>query len=160
MDLPMRATENEKRDWTVIALILLFGLLGILLAGGWALRFTPLWELDVNVESRLDPNSDFLTRKPDGFIEPVDPAILTNPAWINGFLTPGASTSIVTQLLTTANTSFITPISGTLVTTPTIPPTVIASATNMALLPSPTNTFVFFPPPPSSTPKPNPVSTS
>jgi len=158
----MRATENEKRDWTVIALILLFGLLWILLAGGWALRFNPLWELDTNVESKIDPNSDFLTRKPEGFIEPVDPAILTNPAWIDDFLTPGAALSTATPLPTTVTISFTTSISGTLVTTQTAPAgTTTAVATNTSLvLPSPTNTFVYFPPAPTSTPKPKPRSTS
>jgi hypothetical protein len=157
----MKVTETERRDWSVIALILLFGLLGILLAGGWALRFTPGWELDANVESRLDPNSDFLTRKPEGFIEPVDPAILTNPAWINSFLTPGASASTVTQLPAAAGTSFTTQIPGTSVTTQTALPTTTGVATNTALVsPSPTKTFVYIPPLPTSTPKPNPASTS
>ena len=64
MDLLMKATENERRDWAIIALILLFGLFGILLAGGWALRFTPRWEMDTNVQSALNPNSDFLTNRP------------------------------------------------------------------------------------------------
>jgi len=157
----MRATENEKRDWAVIALILLLGLLWILLAGGWALRFTPLWELDTNVESKIDPNRDFLTRKPEGFIEPVDAAILTNPAWMNGFLTPGASISTATPFPTSVNISFTTSTSGTLVTTQTATPaaTTTALATNTALA-SPTNTFVYFPPPPSSTPRPNSGSTS
>ena len=158
----MKAIENEKRDWSVMALILLFGLLCILLAGGWALRFTPRWELDANVESRLDPNSDFLTRRPSGFIEPVDPAILTNPAWIDIILTPGASfSSAVTQPPATARTSFPTSTAGTLVTTQTALSTNTGIATNTALAsPSPTNTFVYFPPPPTSTPKPDPASTS
>ncbi|HEU0294693.1 MAG TPA: hypothetical protein VFR47_18275 [Anaerolineales bacterium] len=158
----MKAIENEKRDWSVIALILLFGLLFILLAGGWALRFTPRWELDANVESRLDPNSDFLTRRPSGFIEPVDPAILTNPAWIDVVLTPGASfSSAVTQPPATARTSFPTSTAGTLVTTQTALSTNTGIATNTALAsPSPTNTFVYFPPPPTSTPKPDPAATS
>jgi hypothetical protein len=159
MDPTMRAIEHEKRDWSVIALILLFGLLGILLAGGWALRFTPSWELDANVESRLDPDSDFLTRKPEGFIEPVDPAILTNPAWIDSFLTPDASFSTATPHATTIGESFTTPTTGTSVTTQTTVSTTTALATNTALaLPSPTNTFVYYPPIPSSTPKPKPAT--
>jgi len=156
----MKALEHERRDWVIIVLILILGFLCILLAGGWALRFTPSWELDANMESVLDPNSDFLTRRPNGFIEPVDPAILTNPAWINVFLTPGASFSAGTQLPATAGKSFMTPTTGTSVTTQTAPPPTIVSATNMALvLPSPTNAIVFFPPSPTSTAKPNPAAT-
>ena len=155
----MRATENEKRDWAVIALILLLGLLWILLAGGWALRFAPLWELDTNVESNIDPNRDFLTRKPEGFIEPVDAAILTNPAWINEFLTPGASFFTATPFPTTANISFTTSTPGTPVTTQTTATATTALATNTALA-NPTNTLLYVPPSPSSTPRSDPAATS
>src|SRR6266540_383537 len=163
----MKATENERRDWAVIALILLFGLFGILIAGGWALRFTPRWELDTNVQSKLDPNSDFLTNKPVGFIEPVDSAILTNPAWMNAALTPGASFSAITQLSTAASTSASTASAvpsqtfTTLVTAQTISPTTAAFATSTALVfATSTNTLGYIPPPPSSTAKSHPVSTS
>jgi hypothetical protein len=158
----MQATETEKRDWSVIALILLFGLLGTVLAGGWALRFAPRWELDASLESRLDPNSDFLTRRPGAFIEPVDPAILTNPAWVEVFLTPGATFSPGrTQVPATQEISSITQASGTLVTTLTAPATTTVLVTNTpAVSPGPTNTFVFFPPAPTSTKKPNPIDTS
>jgi hypothetical protein len=152
----MRATENEKRDWSVIALILLLGLLALLLAGGWALRFTPRWDLDASVESRLDPNSDFLTRKPEKFIEPIDPAILTNPAWINNVLTPGAALSAVPQIPVTAGASQITSTAGTFVATQTV---TMALATNTVLA-SPTNTLIYFPPTVTSTTKSNPVPTS
>jgi len=151
MDVPMRAIETEKRDWAVIVFILLLGLLFILIAGGWALRFTQIWELDTNVESRLDPNSDFLTHKPDGFIEPVDPAILTNPAWMEIFLTPGASTP----------TRMPPPqVTDTLPATQTVTLTSIPSVTNTPVnTPSPTNAIIFYPPLSTSTSKPKPAAT-
>jgi len=156
----MRAIRYERRDWVIIALILLFGLLCILMAARSALRFTPLWELDANMESLLDPNSDFLTRKPSGFIEPVDPAILTNPAGIYAFLTPGASSSTATQAPATTGSSVATPTTGSLITTQTARSTTIVSVTSTAMVfPSPTKTSVFFPPSPSSTSRPNPVFT-
>jgi hypothetical protein len=161
MDFFMKATEHERRDWVVIAFILLFGLLWILLAGDWALRFTPHWELNTNVESRIDPNSDFLTSKPGGFIEPVDPAILTNPAWINAFLTPGASFSTVTLLSTPAEAPARTSTPGTLAVTQTTAPTTTALATSTApVLTTPTNTLVYFLPLPTFTSKPKPAPTS
>ena len=163
MGLLMRATENERRDWIVIAFILLFGLFWILLAASWALRSAPHWELDTNVGSALDPNSDFLTNRPLGFIEPVDPAILTNPAWMNAALTPGSSFFPSTQPHTTANTPAATgsaassPTAGTLVTTQTTFPTTTGAATNTAVVwTNPTNTLVYFPPP-TSTSRPNPA---
>src|ERR1700752_441335 len=154
MDMSMKALEHERRDWVIILLILLFGLLFMLLAGGWALRFTSHWELDANMESKLDPNSDFLTRRPSGFIEPVDPAMLTSPAWINVFLTPGASFA--------TGESFTTPIiTGAIATTQTTTPTTIASPTNtVAVTSTPTNAIAFFPPASTSTPMPQPADTS
>ena len=158
----MRAIESERRDWSVIALILLLGLFTILLAGGWALRFAPRWELDASVESRLDPNRDFLTRRPSGFIEPVDPAILTNPPWMGVYLTPNATFSPgTTQFSAAAGTSFTTPTASMAVTTQTILSTATTSVTNTALVsPSPTNTFVFYPQASTATPKPKPASTN
>src|SRR5512141_2094085 len=86
----MKAPEQERRDWLIIPLILGIGFLCVIIAGQWALRFSPSWELNADMDSNLDPNSEFLTRRPGGFIEPVDPSILTEPVWINLFLTPGA----------------------------------------------------------------------
>ena len=106
----MKAFEHERHDWIIIFIILLLGFLCVIVAGQWALRFSPSWKLDADMESKLDPNSDFLTRKPSGFIEPVDPSILTNPVWINVFLTPGASVTTGTRLPKTTGTSFTTPI--------------------------------------------------
>lgn len=155
----MKAThstgENEKRDWVVIALILLFGLLGVLLAGEWALRFAPRWELDASARSLIDPNSDFLTNKPDGYFEPIDPAILTNPVSLNNLLTPGFSLSNGTPFLTTNSTS-ATPTIDPITATQPITATTVASVTNTA---NPTNTLVYFPPS-TSTPRPNPASTN
>jgi uncharacterized repeat protein (TIGR01451 family) len=97
--------------------------------------------------SNIDPNSDFLTNRPSDFLEPLDPSILTQPAWINVFLTPGAAfeTSIpVTSLPTN------TPLE-----TNTIPPIIINSPTR--IIPSPTNTLPYFPPF-TNTPKPPPLT--
>jgi hypothetical protein len=158
----MKAFEHERYDWIIILIILLIGFLCMLAAGQWALRFSPSWKLNADMESNLDPNSDFLTRKPSGFIEPVDPAILTNPVWINVFLTPGASFTTATALPKTTGTSFTTPITtGTLPATQTTVSITTASPANTAVVTlSPTNAIIFFPPSPTSTPKPQPADTS
>ncbi len=152
----MQVREREKedrRDWIIVLLILLFGFLCILFASGWALRLTPSWRLDSNMESNLDPNGDFLTNKPIDFYEPLDPSILTQPVWADVFLTPGAlfeTRTPVSQANTPVGTN--TPAS-TLVYSPTAvnitnTPTVIGAI--------PTNTPIYFPPPPSTnTPKPS-----
>src|SRR5690242_9011862 len=105
----MKASQQERRDWFIIPLILGLGFLCVIVAGQWALHFTPSWKLNTNMDSKLDPNSDFLTRRPSGFIEPVDPSILTEPVWINLFLTPGAEFATRTAIPATTGTTFIPP---------------------------------------------------
>jgi len=83
--------EKERRDSVLLLLlILLIGFVCIILASGWALRFAPYWRLNASMNSKLNPNTDFLANQPSEFIEPLDSDILTQPVWIANFLTPGA----------------------------------------------------------------------
>jgi uncharacterized repeat protein (TIGR01451 family) len=150
MDVSMTTREKERRDYgIIIILILLLGFICIILASGWALRFAPSWKLNTNMGSNLDPNSDFLTSQPVGFLEPLDPSILTQPAWIDIFLTPGISLSTRTPLPT--STATLVPVK-----TSTPVPTLFVPATNtlVVVVVRPTNTQIYYPPPPStSTPQ-------
>jgi hypothetical protein len=147
MDRSMKVPERERRDWLIIPFILGVGFLLVILAGGWALRFSPRWTLKADMDSSLDPNSDFLTHKAAGLIEPVSSSILTQPAWLNLFLTPGAV--FVTG----------TPIPAMTSTFP-VPLTAVSSATHSAIATTnPTNTLIFFPATPSPTSKPRPTRT-
>jgi len=145
----MKPREHERRDsGIIIILILLLGFICIILASGWALRFAPSWRLTTNMGSNLDPNSDFLTSKPASFIEPLDSAILTNPAWINVFLTPGASFETRTPLPTGTSTS-VPPKTSTPIPSPTasptlfvVFPTVIITNTNTPVVIEPTSTDI------------------
>ena len=88
----MKTVELERLDWTsVVIAILVIGFVLVTVAGQMALRFSPEWELKRSMDSHIDPNSAYLTRRPAGLIEPIDAAILTQPAWIPNFLTPGAT---------------------------------------------------------------------
>ena len=141
----MQAREkDERRDWIIIFLIILFGLMCILLAGGWALRITPSWSLNSNMESNIDPNSDFLTARPSGFLEPLDPSILTQPVWMGEFLTPGASFKTGTPFPTTVKNTQPPPATQTPVPTLTLNPTL--TRTNTPVIINPTNTSVVIPP--------------
>src|SRR5215217_5487548 len=79
-DWTMRVPEREQRDWFLIPLLLGIGFLLVIMAGGWALRFSPRWTLKADMASNLDPNRDFLTRRPSGLIEPVDPPFSQHPS--------------------------------------------------------------------------------
>jgi hypothetical protein len=148
----MKVPEQERRDWFIIPFILGLGFLFVIIAGQWALRFSPSWKLNTDMDSNLDPNSDFLTRRPNGFIEPVDASILTQPGWLNLFLTPGASFVTGTPFPRLTSTS---PAS-------TVAPTTVSSVTmtNTSVVASPTLAFIFYPSTPSSTSKPKPTKTN
>lgn len=143
-------SRREWRDWSIVALIILMGLLCLIAAGTLAIRFPPSWKLSANMESLLDPNSDFLTRRPQGFIEPVDQSILTPPAWLGFFQTPGVTVLPPTPMPTSTQQAVAT---ATVRVEPTSNPTT-----------TPTSTFIFVPAPsthtPTSAPPPQPTTTN
>lgn len=136
--------RHERQDWGIVLVILLLGFCCVLFAGQWALRFAPNWQADTDMGSNIDLDSEFLTNKPSGFFEPLDPAILTQPGWMNIFLTPGAD--FVTG----------TPLPPPTATVPTIPGTIPVATNTVAVTTSPTNTLVWFPLPATATSKPKP----
>ncbi|MGB8983199.1 MAG: hypothetical protein WCC12_15090 [Anaerolineales bacterium] len=142
MEKSEKVSEPERRDWGIILVILLIGFLCVIVAGQWALRFSPSWQLDTDMGSNIDPNRDFLTNRPQGFIEPVDMLILTPPDWMGLFLTPGAEFSTGTPLPPPPPA------------TSTIPGTIAVPATFTPVTASPTNTLVWIPLPPTSTRRP------
>ena len=145
----MKTVERERLDWTIVVIIILVvGFVCVIAAGQLALRFSPTWQLATNMESHLDPNSDYLTSRPSGFIEPVDASILTQPGWID-FLTPGESIITGTPFPTITATSSSVP---TTMSSETATHTTTVAA-------SPTNTFIFIPWTPTSTRKPKPTKT-
>ena len=141
--------ERNRRDWIIILIILLIGFLCVILAGERAIRFSPTWRLDTDMGSNIDPNSIFLTSRPSDFFEPLDPSILTQPVWINVFLTPDASSFPTSAPSTPLPTN--TPLATNTAISTIIPPT------NTLVGPTPTNTFIYIPPPPTNTPKPPPI---
>ncbi len=133
--------ERERRDWVIVLVILLIGFLCMALAGERAIRFSPFWKLNTNMLSNLDPDSDFLTSRPMGYYAPLDPAILTPPAWLNTYLTPGAQVptrapSRPTDTPPPANTA-----------APTQFPSPTATNTSSLPFPTATSTAAFFPTP-------------
>ena len=133
----MKAPERQRRDWLIVMLTLLVGFGCILVAANRALRFAPSWSLNANMESQLDPNSDFLTHRSSSLIEPLDAAILTQPVWMDVFLTPGAI--IPTRLIPPTQTA-------TLFIPSSATATYIPRATNTAVA-SPTSAIIYYPPP-------------
>ncbi|MEW6286603.1 MAG: DUF11 domain-containing protein [Chloroflexota bacterium] len=135
MNIRQIHSERERRDWVIVLVILLIGFLCMGLAGERAIRISPFWKLNTNMRSNLDPDSAFLTSRPVGYYEPLDPSILTPPVWLDIFLTPGAQapTRPPSQPSDTPPPTL----------TATLPPT----ATSTRVLPSSTatNTAAFFP---------------
>ncbi|MBK9924254.1 MAG: DUF11 domain-containing protein [Anaerolineales bacterium] len=135
--------KQRRRDWVIILIILLLGFLCVIIAGQWAIRFSPTWKLDTNMASNLDPNSDFLTNRPVNYIEPLDPSILTQPVWVNVFLTPGA----LFDTRTPAPTVSAAPITPQTTITAAVPTQTSATTTITATLPVATKTSPYIPQP-------------
>ena len=83
--------RKSRRDLLLILLILPFGVLCMFMAGQAAIRLAPNWVLPANMLSNLDPNSIFAGLGHRELIEPLNPGILTQPAWDRLFLTPNAT---------------------------------------------------------------------
>ena len=141
----MKVPEQERRDWFLIPLILAIGFLCVIIAGQWALRFSATWRLTANMDSSLDPDSDFLTHRPSRFFEPVDSSVLDQHPWIDLFLTPGAAFATGTPFPATTATPTASRAAPTMVLSPT---------TTAAMGPTPTQAVRFIPSTPSLTPKP------
>ena len=92
--------RKSRRDLLLILLILPLGVLCMFVTGQAAIRLAPTWMLNADMRSFLDPNSEFAAGGNQLFIEPLDPGILTLPAWGDLFLTPNAA--IPTRLIPTA----------------------------------------------------------
>ncbi|MFT3890459.1 MAG: DUF11 domain-containing protein [Anaerolineales bacterium] len=150
----MQAREKDnRRDWIIVLLILLLGLLCIIFAGGWALRISPSWQLDSNMESNLDPVSGFLTARPDSIIEPIDFSILTKPAWMDLYLTPDAMIETGTPVPTRIQNTQPPPATRTVLPTTTLAVTPTRTATPRII--NPTFTSVVNPPTRTRTPIPS-----
>lgn len=147
----MKTVEHENQDWTIVVIILVIGFVCVIVAGQLAVRFAPGWQLNTDMESHIDPNGTFVASRPGGFIEPVDASILTQPGWVDNFLTPGVS--ILTGTPFPRTTSTLSPA-----------PTTVSSATSAqtaTITTSSTNTLIFIPWTPSATQtrKPKPTQT-
>jgi uncharacterized repeat protein (TIGR01451 family) len=89
----MNETERRRRERSLLAVLLLFGICILLYVGQIAIGIAPNWEVAANMRSNLDPNIDFMTNKNSGIIEPLNPDSLTLPAWLYLF-TPNATMPI------------------------------------------------------------------
>jgi hypothetical protein len=87
----MYSTERERRDWILLPIIVLLGILFMYLAGQRAIRMAPSWHVVADMASNLDPNAQFQEAGVAGVIEPVRAEILTPPVWAKTYLTPGAN---------------------------------------------------------------------
>ena len=92
--------RKSRRDLLLVLLILPLGVLCMFATGQAAISLAPDWVLNADMRSLLDPNAQFSAGGNQLFIEPLEPGILTLPAWGEFFLTPNAS--IPTRLISTA----------------------------------------------------------
>ena len=86
----MRPLFKERRDWTLLILILPLGIIFMLIAGQVAIRLMPSWRVSADISSKVNPGDYLDTNNlPDSFA-PVRFEILTPMSWADSFLTPQA----------------------------------------------------------------------
>lgn len=149
--------KRRNRDWPLILSIFLAGLLLMFLTGTLAIGLSPQWTVKASMDSKLDPNAQYVTLKGTQMIvEPVLPAILTPPTWQAIYLTPPATgtknangLTATSNPLTTSSVKTSTP--ATLQVTGTRTILVTGTATSRV---TPTNTFWIIFPSATSTTKP------
>ncbi|MBI3168282.1 MAG: hypothetical protein HYZ22_07385 [Chloroflexi bacterium] len=83
--------NNERRDWTLLIFIIPIGIILIILVGQLAVRLVPIWSVNADMNSNLEP--DPASARPFALLEPILPQILTPMAWAQTYLTPGADIS-------------------------------------------------------------------
>jgi uncharacterized repeat protein (TIGR01451 family) len=83
--------KKARRDLLLVLLILPLGVLCMFVTGQAAIRLAPKWVLSAEMRSLLDPNAEFAAGGVPFSILPLNPNILTRPAWGDLFLTPNVT---------------------------------------------------------------------
>jgi hypothetical protein len=153
----MLMNKQEKREWSLLAVIALIGIALMLVAGQAAIYRSPEWNVSAKMHSNLDSNRPLVQN--NSVIQLLLPAILTPPGWFDTFLTPGASLGFdfpPIVIFEPTNTPEIVPTQPIVVTqvSPTIvPPTVTATPTIIVTNP-PNGSRTPLPPTATNTPVP------
>ncbi len=152
-------TNRDVREWGLLAILLLLGILFTLVAGQIASQLVPAWRAEANIGSNIDPDATYASQ-PLGTLayESVRMEIMTPAPWENIYWTPTPfgqppvispsplpPTAAVTPTATL--TASPVPATPTLTGTPTATPTATAT---FYLPPLPTAT-PHTPPPPTHT---------
>ncbi len=140
----MKTFETVRRDWILVLIILPVGILLMFLAAQLAIRLSPEWRYAADMRSYLDPDSSYLTQQGNAPVAPLLPDILTQPPWVDTFLTPGATQPTKTSSPTPSPTYTAAPTE--------VLPTLLPSLTPT---PSPTKTAT-----PTKTVRPTPTTTA
>lgn len=153
-------TNRDVREWGLLGILLLLGILFTLIAGQIASRLVPAWRAEADIGSNIDPDAIYASQPPGTMAyEAVRMEIMTPAPWENIYWTPTpfgqapAASPSPTQLPPTATvtptatpTATVTPGTPTVTATPTATPTATA-------------TF-YIPPPPTATSSILPTATS
>ena len=123
----MKSPRRNRRDLLLILLLVPFGMLCMFITGQMAIQLKPLWQLEADLRSFLNPTANFLVND-EGRYEPIEPNIpppqrdlgnLLDPNSIvptNAFIvistpirkdTPAPTAGIITPVLTPPPTSTI-----------------------------------------------------
>jgi len=163
--------KRDLREWGLLAAVLLLGMVFMLIAGQVALRLQSLWQVNADMGSNIDPDSQYANVHGTLEFEPIQAGILTPAAWSGNYLTPQTGNDqqaavVPLSVLGPTSTPFgwvasPTPTAtATATVTPTATATATATVTNTRIYIPPTRTSTHTPnPPPANPPIPTPVPT-
>ncbi|MEZ0395424.1 MAG: hypothetical protein ABWK53_03195 [Anaerolineales bacterium] len=153
-------SNRDVREWGLLGILLLLGILFTLIAGQIAIRLVASWQAEADMGSNIDPDATYASQ-PIGteiYIS-VRQEILTPPPWQDIYWTPTpyGEVPVIPSSPTSPSPTAVSPTA-----TPTIAgtPTAVSSATATA---TPTATAtIYIPPPPTATPylPPSPTATN
>jgi hypothetical protein len=127
--------KRERRDWTLLIFIIPIGIILIIIVGQIAVRLSPIWSVNADMNSNLEPDPN--AAQPLAILQPILPQILTPMAWMGNYLTPGADNIYFPPFMTLEPTATPSPTEATPSITESVPTEVTATGT-----PVPTNTNV------------------
>lgn len=85
----MKSNDRSRRDLLLILLLVPLGMVCMFLTGQIAIRLTPVWELQADLRSLLNPSAEFFVDG-EGLIEPVSTEIIGQSFRPELLLTPSA----------------------------------------------------------------------
>jgi uncharacterized repeat protein (TIGR01451 family) len=132
----MKSNDRSRRDLLLILLLVPLGMVCMFLTGQIAIRLTPVWELQADLRSLLNPSAEFFIDE-EGLIEPVLTGIVDPLFQPELLLTPNSIVPTNVFVVVPPPPREETPVPTPAIITPVISPVPTATAGGPIVVPTP-----------------------